>query len=255
MNLFKLILTFFFAFTFSNCSIAQEGFQISIGGSGGVGVVAPQNHYDNPYYELDYKLKLSYGAHGKVGYGFNELFATNILVGYQQFQNGYKGNFDPGLGAPSQSHQKDVKLSYLQLGVLAKITSSFNDDYVYDKKAQLVVSTGFVFSKLLSADVKYVANDKEIAYPSKLIPYSDLNYPYQPISDDKKLFTPWNLKFLLNLGVDVFITESLALNASIQGQASILDINSKSYRVHDEYKASRILYGGLQLEMTYYFNR
>lgn len=234
---------------------AREGFQVSAGALGGLGVVAPQNHYDNAYYELDYKYRLSYGGQVNIGYGFSNLFALVLSGGYQQFNQKYSGEFSPGLGAPPQMHEKNVKLSYANMGLLAKFTASFQDAYVYDTKAQYFAMGGFLLSRLIGADVNYTANGVAMPYPSKLIPYSAVGYPYSPVTDSRSLFSDWGLSFVVQLGADIFISEKFAISPAIYGQAAILDINNRNYRKHDNYKASRTLFGGLNVGVTYYISR
>ena len=240
---------------------AQEGLQISANGIVGLGLISPQNHYDNSQYELEYKYKICYGGQVNVGYGFNSNLAVGLTTGYQTFHQQYKGDFRPGYNAGDQSHLKDINLDYINLGVTAKYTTSFKDDYVYDTKAQLVVMAGFTANKLINAKVSYVANGKDMSYPSKLPPYDfpdkdpKVEYPYAPVTNDKDLYTKWALSFVLNVGTDIFITPQLAISPSAQVQISLLDINNKNYRVHDAYKASRTLFGGLNLGITYYISR
>lgn len=234
---------------------AQEGLQISAGGFGGLGIVAPQNHFDNPYYELDYKYKLSYGGQANVGYGFSDLFALVLSVGYQQVNQGYSGEFSPGMGAPRQVHEKNVRLNYTNIGLLAKFTASFQDAYVYDTKAQFFAMGGFLLNRLIGADLNYIANGVSMPYPSKLIPYPAAGYPYDPVTDAQSLFSDWGLSFVVHLGADIFLSEKFAITPAIQGQAAILDINNKNYRKHDNYKVSRTLFGGLNIGVTYYLSR
>lgn len=234
---------------------AQEGLQLSGNVMTGIGMVSPQNHFDNPYYELDYKYKIGYGANVKLGYGFTDIISLIFTGGYHHFSQKYVGEFRPGFGAPPQNHEKNVKLDYIDMGLLAKFATSFQGAYVYDVKAQLVVSTGFLVRKLVGADVKYVANDVEVGYPQLLYPYTNPVYPYTPVTDDKNLFTKWSLAYIINVGADIFLTDKLAFTPAIEGQIAILDINSKNYRHHNEYKASRTLFGGLSVGLTYYINR
>lgn len=255
MTMSKYILLINFIVLFNIPLQAQDGLQISVHGIGGLGLVSPQNHYDNSFYELDYNFKIGYGGQLNVGYGVNSNLAVLLTTGYQTFHQQYKGDFRPGLGAPPQSHLKDINLDYINLGVLAKYTTTFKDSYVYGSKAQFVVMGGLIAGKLIDAKVSYNANGEDMPYPSKLIPYSANGYPYAPIDNDKDLFTQWSLSFVLNIGADIFITPQLAFSPSFQGQISILDINNKNFRVHDAYKASRTMFGGLNLGLTYYFNR
>ncbi|MCO5233166.1 MAG: hypothetical protein M9888_05465 [Chitinophagales bacterium] len=234
---------------------AQNGWQLSGQGSGGIGVISPQNNFGNTFYELEYKFKLGYLGQFNFGYGVTDQIAVIGIVGYQNIQQDYKGNFSPGLGAPPQSHIKEVGLSHLNMGVLVKYVTSFQDAYVYGTKAQLVVSGGLVINKLVQAKMTYIANGVQMPYPSKLIPYTDPEYPYSPQSDAKNLFSGWSGSFVLNIGGDIFITNKLAFSPSFQGQVSLTDVNHKDYRKHEGYKASRVFYGGLNLGLTYYFNR
>lgn len=234
---------------------AQEGMQLSGNAVVGIGMVSPQNHYDNPYYELDYKYRMGYGANVKVGYGFTDIISVVFSGGYQHFHQKYVGDFRPGLGAPPQSHEKDIKLNYVDLGLLVKFATSFQGAYVYDVKAQLVVTTGFLVRSLIGSDISYIANGTEVSYPQALIPYTNPNYLYTPVSEGNGLYTKWGLSYVINVGADIFLTDRLAFTPAIEGQLALLDINAKNYRQHKEYKASRTLFGGLTLGMTYYFNR
>ncbi len=236
-------------------SYAQEGMQLSGNAIVGIGMISPQNHYDNPYYELDYKYRIGYGANVKVGYGFTDIISLVFIGGYQNFHQKYTGQFNPGFGAPTQNHEKDVKLNYVDMGLLAKFATSFQGAYVYDVKAQLVVSTGFLVRKMIAADVQYLTNGTEVSYPQLLYPYTNPAYPYTPVSDSKDLYTKWGLSYVINVGADIFLTNNLAFTPAIEGQLALLDINAKNYRHHNEYKSSRTLFGGLTLGMTYYFSR
>ena len=234
---------------------ALEGMQISAHGIGGIGLVSPQNHYDNSFYELDYKYKIGIGGQFNVGYGFTHRVSAILATGFQNYHQQYTGEFSPGLGAPNQSHLKDINLGYLNIGLLAKYATTFQDAYVYGSKAQLVLMGGIMASNLISAKVSYKANGEEVAYPSKLIPYTSEEYPYEPFTKGKDLYTKWALSFVLNIGADVFLSDKIAISPSIQTQISLLDINNKNYRVHETYKASRTIFGGLNLGITYYINR
>jgi len=234
---------------------AQEGFQVMAGGAAGISYIAPQNHYDNDFYELDYKTTLGYNGGLAFGYGFSDLISVIAEGSYAQFHQKYAGSFSPGYGAGKLEHSKDLKLSYYNLGFYAKFATSFKDDYVYDTKLQGYAMAGFQMSKLGNAKQEYILNGAKIEYPTKIIPYPAEGYPYAPVSDPKVLFTPWAVSFVANIGVDWFVTEKLAISPAIRGQISLSDINSKNYRVHDPYKASRTIFAGLYLGITYYINR
>ena len=234
---------------------AQEGFQLRLSSAAGLSYMAPQNHYDNDHYHLSYKNKLSYSVDAELGYGFNKMGALLVGVSFQKAQNGYKGEFNPGLGVLTQVHEKDISLNYIGVGVLARISNSFSDAYVYDNKVQFFLTTGFLANVLLSASTDYYSNDIKVGYPSKLIPYTDTDYVYQPVSNPIQLYTNFNLMFVLEAGMDVFISDKFAFTPSIIGRASVLDINQKDYRKHDDYKASRVYFGGIKLGFGYYFSR
>lgn len=254
----KSYILFSFVCMFLACSIhsiAQEGLQLHLSSSLGLSYMAPQNHYDNDHYHLSYKNKLSYNIETEVGYGFNKTGALLVGIGYQKFNNSYQGEFNPGLGVLTQYHKKNISLDYLSLNLVARFANSFSDAYVYDNKVQFFVATGFAANFLLNAATTYYSNDEEVSYPDKLIPYTDTNYLYQPVSDAKQLYTNFNLMFLLEAGIDVFISDKFAFRTSISGRASVLDVNQKDYRKHDKYKASRVYFGGLKLGLSYYISR
>lgn len=234
---------------------AQSGFQISLNGTGGIGYVAPQNHYGNSHYHLKFKTKFNYGANLYAGYNFNDMVALLVNVSYLETKAAYKGDFRPGLGAPPQSHSKDISLKYLSFGPLVKISNSFQDSYVYGTGVKFFLITGLEISKLLDANLNYLANDEKVAYPTKLIPYTDLNYLYTAVSDSKDLFKDWGLFFVLSAGMDVFISDQFAFSPALYGKLSVLDINHKNFSKHEGYKVSRNYFGGLSLGFTYYINR
>ena len=234
---------------------AQEGLQISINGQGGFGYIAAQNHYGNDHFRLKYKNKFSYGANFNVGYGFNSQVSLLLTGGYQKFEQGYRGEFDPGLGSGHQSHQKDISLDLLNIGLLTKFVLTMQDAYVYDSKMSFFTTVGFTINKLLKAQLEYQVNNADVAYPAKLPPYTDPNYKYSPVSNAKDLYNNIGLSFVANVGFDFFVSEKLALSPSVQGQISVIDINKKEYRQHEGYRASRVLLAGLNVGLTYYLSR
>lgn len=237
---------------------AQGGLQLFLGPSIGIGLVSPQNHYGNEHYELDYKFSPAFGGNLNIGYGFNDMISLQLLVGYQQFNQKYADKFRPGLGDLPQSHRKTVNQSYIEFGLLVKVARLLGDSYVYDRGVQLFAELGLVAGKLIKANLHYYVHkdgleEVEIPYPGNISPYTAS--PYTAISKDKDLFTPWALIFNLNLGMDVFVGEKLAFSPSILGQLSLTDTNAKTYRKHDNYKSSRLFFGGINIGVTYFISR
>ncbi len=236
-------------------AFSQNGLQFYVGAKGGIGYVAPQNHYDNNHYHLNYNTRFNYGANVQIGHGFNEMSGLLADVSYYKVNVSYKGEFDPGFGAGHQSHNKDITLDYISYGLLAKVAASFQDSYVYDTKIQFYLKTGIALNQLLKAKVNYIANGNKVLYPTKLIPYEQDDYPYQPVENSKSLFQNMGLVLILEGGIEAFITDKLAFTSALSGQLTVLDINHKDFRKHKNYKASRAYFGGLSIGLVLYLNR
>lgn len=251
-NLLALLLTI----CSSGISFAQSGWNIQAGGGGGVSVIAAQNDFGNDFYELDYKTSLGYTANIGAGYNFKRNIGLFLEGGITNVNQDYKGKFSPGLGFVGKGeHTKDVSLMYYNIGIHSKFTISFVDDYVYDSKLQGFAMVGFQANMLGKASLTYMLDGNEEPYPSKIRPYVDENYPYSPVTNDKDLFTKATMSFSMQLGLDWFIADKIALSPSIIGQASLFDINNKNFRNETNYKKSRYFFGGLHLGIGYYFNR
>ena len=250
---FLLISALFFALPV----MAQKGFQIHGGGTAGISFIAAQNDYDNSFYELDYANTLGYSGGLTLGYGFRRsIVGVAAEFSTSGIRQQYKGKFSPGLGFTGKGeHEKNVSLQYYNVGFYTRLAISFKDNFVYDTRVQGHVLTGFQLSMLGSADVEYKLDGNIEPYPSKLRPYVDDNYPYQPVEDDKKLFRKMSMTYVLQVGIDVFITDKLALSPAIRGHVAVWDINNKDYNLHEGKKSSRYYLGGLYLGAAYFFGR
>lgn len=249
--------TFLFLVAFS--ASAQRGFNFQAGAMGGLSFISPQNHYDNPTFELDYENSIGYSGQAAIGYGFKKSFGLMAEVGYQQINQKYSGQFSPGFTLPNnQQHKKEVNLSYITTSFLVRYTPNLADDYVLDNKVQMHFITGFQIGLLSGAKASYSVDGNKVDFPVNFNPFVNTDFAYEgyPIQTDAKAyFTKINLSYVLQVGMDWFITDKLALSPGIRGHVSLMDVNNKDYRIHDTYKASRVFYGGLYLGMSYFFSR
>lgn len=75
-------------------------------------------------------------------------------------------------------------------------------------------------------------------------------------ADYKELYNSTDFGGIFGLGVQAFLTEKLKLSLEIRTGASLGDINAEAWRLNNKdgnYEASRNLYGGLLLGLSYYF--
>jgi hypothetical protein len=253
----KWISLLLFALLFNEIALAQKGFHLHVGGTGGLTYVAAQNTYDNNFYELDYKNTFGYSAGATAGYGFKRSIASiQAEGGMTAIRQNYTGQFRPGLGFTGKGeHEKKVALNYIHIGVYTRLATAFKDDYVYNTKVQGHLLTGFQMAFLSNANVEYYLDGNLEPYPSKIRPYQDENYPYTPVEDDKDLFSKFAMTYVVQVGVDLFITEKLAISPAIRGHVAMWDINKKEYSNHDQYKASRFFIGGMYVGVAYFFGR
>jgi hypothetical protein len=63
------------------------------------------------------------------------------------------------------------------------------------------------------------------------------------------------VNLLIDLGFDWYITDRFYINPAFRGQVSLIDINAKDYRNHDQYEASHLFLGGLQVGIGYFFTK
>jgi hypothetical protein len=238
---------------------AQRGFNFQAGAMGGLSFISPQNHYDNPTFELDYVNSIGFSGQAAIGYGFKRSFGLMAEVGYQQINQKYDGQFSPGFDLPNnQKHNKEVNLSYITTSFLVRYTPNLADDYVLDTKVQMHLVSGLQIGLLSGAKAEYTVDGNKVDFPVNFNPFVNTDFAYEgyPIETDAKAyFTKTNLSFVLQFGMDWFITEKLSLSPALRGHVSLLDINNKDYRIHDTYKASRVFYGGLYIGMCYFFSR
>lgn len=253
----KWILSLFFTLLVFEMAWSQKGVQLHLGGTGGFSFLAAQNTYGNNFYELDYKNTFGYGAGATIGYGFKGSIASiQAEVGFTSIRQDYKGRFRPGLGFTGNGeHDKNVALQYYHIGFYTRLATAFKDDFVYETKVQGHVLTGIQMAFLSNANVEYYLDGNLEPYPSKIRPYQDENYPYAPVKDDKDLFRRFAMTYVLQVGLDLFITDKLAVSPAIRGHVAIWDINKGEYSLHEQYKASRFMLGGMYVGMAYFFGR
>lgn len=245
------------ALLFSEMASAQKGLQLHLGGTGGLTFIAAQNTYDNNFYELDYKNTLGYSTGVTVGYGFKRSIASfQAEGGITSIRQNYTGAFRPGLGFTGKGeHEKKVDLQYYHIGFYTRLATAFKDDFVYDTKVQGHILTGIQMAFLGNANVDYYLDGNLEPYPSKIRPYQDESYPYTPVENDKDLFRTFAMTYVLQIGLDLFITDKLAVSPAIRGHVSMWDINKKEYSNHEQYKTSRFFIGGMYLGVAYFFGR
>lgn len=243
-------------------TFAQRGLNLQGGVMGGLSFISPQNHYDNPTFELDYVNTLGYNGSFSVGYGFRRSpLGLQAEVAYTAINQNYKGTFSPGYNLPNnQVHEKEVKLNYISTTIFMRYAPKLGGTYVIDKKVQLHVLLGIQLSVLAAAKGAYSINGTVKKFPEEFNfnPFVNPDYAYQnyaPVTKETDYYSRINSSLVLQAGIDWFVSDKFCISPAIRGQVSFNDINAKPYRIHDDYKASRAFLGGLYIGVGYFFSR
>ncbi len=204
--------------------LAQEGFHIGANGSFNTTWILNQNNYGTlaafstpivKQSEMDYKP--TWGGNGGIVLGYNgdKNWGVQMEVQYNATGQKYEDNFQGpatipegtfGSGGGRVNVKRDVKLSYIQIPVMAKFTS--NKGYV--AKAYVMLGPQFGIRLTASEEVKvagYVYSTEPLAYTSK------------------EKFQTFDVGLVVQTGADIYATDNLYFNAGITIYGGLYDIN------------------------------
>jgi len=231
---------------------AQKGFYGTLGGNINISYVAPQNTYGVNNAELDYVFESGYSGNIRLGYNWHEMLGIGLEASYLSGGQQYRDKIKLGPGQPRLQHDKLVRLNYITITPLFRVSPILEKNiYREERKFKFVMAVGPQVGILTGANVDYQIDGVDIPYPIQGIP----GVPYSPQMDDKKLYEDISVNLLFDFGFDWYISEKFFMNTAVRGQFSLTDINAKEYRNHDQYDASHLFLGGLQVGFGYYFTQ
>ena len=227
---------------------AQEGWYMMVNGQANASFIMNQNSYGSP--ELNYETTLGYGGNIGAGVNFNPELGLQLNGGITKSGQKYADEYKL---APKkfEKQAKDVDLTYLSFGLLFRYSPILSKQaYVDDPKLKMVIMVGPQINWLAKANVTYERAGQEVGYP-----FAQPEYDYKPVGYDRDLFQKLMVSGVVSIGIDYLISPKFFLDAAFRTEVGFNDINSKAYRKHDGYGASRIFNPGLQFGLGFFFSR
>jgi hypothetical protein len=196
-----------------------------------------QQTYGEPF--LKYQFTVRPGVNAQIGYDWDYHWGIRAEVGFAMLGQKYK---DTQYGKPTT---RNIKTNYIQIPFLFKYRT-------HGEKVKFYVLTGFQVNFLVSATQKYLRDGVQapdyVNYKGETLPVG--------AEDITDRYTKVNLALRLDLGVDIFLTNSLFLNVGLSNMYSGSQIVVPSWRYRDvkgEYHISHNLYSGLNFGINYIF--
>lgn len=241
------------------CCQAQKGFHLGANGTFNSTWILNQNNYGTlaPFSngivrasEMNYLP--TWGGNGGIvlGYNADRNWGVQAEVQYNATGQKYEDNFEGpanipegtfGSAAERVNVKRYVKLSYIQIPIMAKFTS--NKSHVV--KAYVMLGPQFGVRVSASEEVKVAG------------------YVYLPDSlafTPKQKFQSFDIGLVLQTGADIYATDKLYFSAGITVYGGLFDINGKALRRLDWYSKNDINYqksfnfrAGLTLGIHYIF--
>ncbi len=221
-------------------SQAQTGLRIGIQGGGYVtGVVNnPSSNYQgdysidvaNPY--TKFKEKYGYSIGGVLGFGISRSFGFQAEFNYA------------GIGQKAKNGDgtlvRDITLNYFQIPLLIKVATP-------EGAVRFYALLGPQAQFFISESHTYTASDNNASTIFKV----------GTVSTNSNRYSNFDIGAALGLGVDIYPTDQLYINAGLRFYYGFLDINATGFRnqgnamISSSYSASNNVYGGLNLGIHY----
>ena len=244
---------------FSVSLFAQEGFHLGASGTFNSTWVLNQNNYGTlaPFAkgvvrvsEMNYKPTWGGNAGIVLGYNGTKNWGIQGEIQYNVTGQKYEDNFIGPAIIPEDTFgsdivrvnvTRDIKLSYFQIPIMAKFTST----KVHVAKAYVMIGPQFGVRISASEEVKVAG------------------YVYLPDSlafTPKQKFQSFDVGLVLQTGADIYATDKLYFSAGITMYGGLFDINGKVLRNLDWYSKNDVNYqksfnfrGGITLGVHYIF--
>jgi hypothetical protein len=233
---------------------AQKGFHIGASGTFNSAWILNQNNYGTlgPFQlgvvrssEMNYKLTWGGNAGIVLGYNFKKNWGIQTEIQYNITGQKYEDNFEGPATIPEGTFtgrvnvKRDIRLSYLQIPLLAKFICSKG------RTAKFFMCLGPQVGVRLTA-----REEVRIA-----------NYIYLPDSLDynpKQKFQTIDVGIALQLGTEIYVTDHLYFDVGLSVYGGLYDINGNALRNLDWYSKNDVNYqksynfrGGLMVGLHY----
>ena len=234
----KKIITFaILCAVIGSTAFCQKGVHFGFTSAFNVTLIVNQNNnetfIDHPSHrgkELAYIKSKIFGYHtgGVVGYNFTENLGAQVELIYSKTGTTYEDDFG---GSDALHVFRDINLSYFQIPILFKYTSTRGD------VARFAGKIGPVIGFLLSSSETLELNGNTI---------TDL---------DSDKFQSFDAGINLGVGTDIFVMDELYINVGLDFYYGISDINTDIWRYPSkndvEYEGSHNFRAGLNVGVHY----
>ncbi len=222
---------------------AQVGFQLGVNGQLSMSAILNQNNYGDPTgFEPSYRFTKGYGAQLKMGYNFLPYIGLFLSGGRSWGGQHYADKNKMG------AHEKQIDLSYYYSELLVRYNPILErNQYKTKQKIRAEINLGIRVSRISTANVEYLLNDKKMGYP-----FHVLEYDYKPIKKDLNLFKTYDFGVVAKVGFNWYVTERFYFDPGVKFYLGLNDINNKKYTVHPNYNSSRNFFAGINLGLNYY---
>lgn len=240
---------------------AQKGFHVGVSGTFNSTWILNQNNYGTlePFKqsyvkqsEMDYTATWGGNAGVAVGYKFTPLLGIQAEVQYNVTGQKYEDNFEGPATVPTDSGnitlgsastrvnvKRDIRLGYLQIPLLFKLTAGKSD------KAKFLFAIG-----------------PQVGFRTKAyerVEVGGYEYNYLPFKPSEK-FKPVDVGLAMQIGAEVYATDYLFIDIALSAYGGLNDLNSKAMKELEWYSKNDVGYqksynfrGGLMVGVHYLF--
>ncbi len=219
--------------------MSQKQLYLGVGGTGISTWITNQNNYGQP--ALDEKMTFAMAGNLNIGYDFTKNIGLKMEIGISRLGQNYSKTRN------DTTYTRNVKLNYLLIPLLFKYKTG-------GSVARFYFLIGPQFALLLNAKQSYLKDGD----PDDLT-IRDLGNNMHRISEETitSRFTSYDIFARLDLGVDISLLKFLVLNAGLNLNYGLTDINATDWRIKDSsgnYNASHNIFGGFNVGLCYVFD-
>lgn len=187
-----------------------------------------------------YKPSYGYDASFALGHNFGDIVGVRAEIGTSSQNQKLENTKD--------TSTRDISLKYLQIPIMLRLAST-------GQRVKIHIMLGPQFGFISSADQTNTTlkgiNTSDVVIKD----YQGKEVDYFKTENIKDRYNKMDLLAVIDLGLDIFLTDKLLLNLGVRVHTSLKDINKNDWKFNDspdvDYNGSRNVYGGVNVGLTY----
>jgi hypothetical protein len=218
-------------------SFSQKGLGFGFGGAVNSTWILNQNTYG----DAELKTKSKFNTEGQVTVGYNILPCFGVWTGFGVAKLGQKYEGEQN----SLKATRNIDLLYSVVPVLLRFSAG-------GERVKFHGLVGPEFAFLRYASQEYERGGTVLSDTSA-VSLSGLHFD-KGANDITGRYQKNDILLLVDLGIDLYLTSSLFINAGLKINYGFKDINAADYRLpnsKNEYKASQNAYAGISVGINY----